>query len=93
MIIITEFAGENLSDVLEKKRKFSFEEVKVYCKQIFDALCYLDQNRIAHRDLKPQNILIQNEVIKICDFGFARKLSASTNFMNSLKGTPLYIAP
>ncbi len=32
-------------------------------------------------------------MIKICDFGFARKLSASTNFMNSLKGTPLYIAP
>lgn len=43
--------------------------------------------------MKPQNILIQNEVIKICDFGFARKLSASTTFMNSLKGTPLYIAP
>jgi fused-like protein len=65
----------------------------VYSRQILDALCYLDQNRITHRDLKPQNILILNDVIKICDFGFARKLSASTTFMNSLKGTPLYIAP
>lgn len=60
MIIITEYAGENLSTVLERKIKFTYDEVRVYCKQIFDALCYLDENRIAHRDLKPQNILIQN---------------------------------
>lgn len=32
-------------------------------------------------------------MVKICDFGFAKKLSASTAFVNSMKGTPLYIAP
>jgi fused-like protein len=74
-------------------RRSSVARRRVYGRQVLDALCYLDENRITHRDLKPQNILIQNEVIKICDFGFARKLSASTTFMNSLKGTPLYIAP
>ena len=51
------------------------------------------ENKITHRDLKPANILIKDGVVKICDFGFARKLSASNHFMNSLKGTPLYIAP
>lgn len=60
MIIITEFAGSDLSEILDKKKHFNYEEVKTYCKQIFDALCYLNENRIAHRDLKPQNILIQN---------------------------------
>lgn len=56
-------------------------------------MIYLSENKITHRDLKPANILIKDGIIKLCDFGFARKLSASTNFMNSLKGTPLYIAP
>jgi serine/threonine protein kinase len=56
-------------------------------------MLYLNENRIIHRDLKPQNILIKNNHIKICDFGFAKKLSASTNFLQSMKGTPLYLAP
>ena len=56
-------------------------------------MLYLHQNRILHRDLKPQNILIQKDVIKLGDFGFAKKMSATSNFLNSIKGTPLYIAP
>jgi serine/threonine protein kinase len=46
-----------------------------------------------HRDLKPQNILLANGQIKLCDFGFARKMSVQTVVLRSLKGTPLYIAP
>ena len=56
-------------------------------------MSYLHENNILHRDLKPQNILIIKGMVKICDFGFAKKLSASTAFVNSIKGTPLYIAP
>jgi serine/threonine protein kinase len=67
--------------------------VKIYSKQILKAMLYLNENSIIHRDLKPQNILIQEDHIKICDFGFAKKLSASTNFLKSIKGTPLYLAP
>jgi len=56
-------------------------------------MVYLKEMRIMHRDLKPQNILLQKETIKICDFGFAKKMSASTQFLKSIKGTPLYLAP
>lgn len=41
---------------------------------------YLNQQGIIHRDLKFENVLIKDEVIKICDFGLARNL-----------GTILYI--
>ena len=58
------------------------------------ALHYLHSNRIIHRDMKPQNILIgANGVVKLCDFGFARAMSSNTVMLTSIKGTPLYMAP
>lgn len=79
--------------MLENERKFKTEMVRQYATQILSALVYLNDNRIVHRDLKPQNILIKDGVVKICDFGFARKMSAMTMCLHSMKGTPLYIAP
>lgn len=49
---------------------------KLYAYQIFRALNYLSLMAIAHRDMKPQNILVdlnKNKAI-ICDFGSAKKL-------------------
>lgn len=88
-----EYAGTDLSELLKKRHKLPDDKIRLYAKQILDAMLYLHQNRILHRDLKPQNILLQKDTIKICDFGFAKQMSASTNFLNSIKGTPLYIAP
>jgi fused-like protein len=90
---VTEFAGKDLSYILEKQKRLKLEEIRNYFKQIVSALLYLNDNRIVHRDLKPQNILIRDGVVKLCDFGFARKMSAATICLHSLKGTPLYIAP
>jgi serine/threonine protein kinase len=48
-------------------------QVKMYTYQILDAIQYCHSNRIMHRDLKPQNLLIDNKgVLKIADFGLAR---------------------
>lgn len=48
-----------------------------------------------HRDLKPQNILLNKNgfMAKLCDFGLARNLTRDTYLLRSIKGTPLYMAP
>ena len=55
--------------------------IKLYSYQIFRALNYLSMLSIAHRDMKPQNILVdltKNKSI-ICDFGSAKKLVKCKN--------------
>lgn len=63
-------------------------------KQLVQALYYLHSNRVIHRDMKPQNILVgAHGRVKLCDFGFARAMSSNTVVLTSIKGTPLYMAP
>ena len=63
-----------------------------YIKQIISGLKYLYNNTILHRDIKPQNILINNHTIKICDFGFAKNIK-DNDLLNTFCGSPLYMAP
>ena len=53
----------------------------------------MHEKNIIHRDLKLGNILLCDNVVKICDFGLAIKLSDSEQERNTLCGTPNYISP
>ena len=68
--------------------------------QVASALEYLHSLEVAHRDVKPGNILFDNEggahneetlCVKLCDFGFASK--CGNRALKKLMGTPSYIAP
>eukprot|EP00948_MAST-09A_sp_MAST-9A-sp1_P000292 g292.t1 len=92
--VVMEFAQGELFQILEDDKALPEHEVQSIARQLVRALHYLHSNRIIHRDMKPQNILIgPNGNVKLCDFGFARAMSSHTIVLTSIKGTPLYMSP
>ncbi|CAD8188191.1 unnamed protein product [Paramecium pentaurelia] len=78
--LVMDYIPDALSKVIRyyKKAKQLFPVVllKIYSYQMFRALAYLEGVGICHRDIKPQNILVDpnSHILKICDFGSAKKL-------------------
>lgn len=92
--MVTEYAQGDLFQILEDDRQLPEDEIRKISIQLTQALHVLHANRIIHRDMKPQNILIgAKQQIKLCDFGFARAIAHDTSLLTSIKGTPLYMAP
>jgi fused-like protein len=86
--VVTEFASGELFEVLEDDQSLPESTVRSIAIQLVDALRYLHSNRVIHRDLKPQNILLGAAgTLKVCDFGFARAMSANTSLLTSVKGS------
>lgn len=74
-----DYFQSNLYDSIQKyKQKVEIPrlKVKVLAFQMFRSLLYLNSIGIAHRDIKPQNILVNDTNWKLimCDFGSAKKL-------------------
>ena len=67
--------GGTLFFHLNKKRRFTENEIAFYASEIILAIEYLHLNKIIYRDLKPENILLsQDGHIKLADFGLAKRL-------------------
>jgi hypothetical protein len=77
------------------KNYYTEEELVYIIRQLVNALNFLQENNIAHRDIKPQNILIfENKLFKVADFGEAKEVKLITQkHKGTLRGTELYMAP
>ena len=89
--IVLELCETSLSFILEKYKTLDEDIAKDYLSQLSDALLYLQNNMISHRDIKPQNILLVDDIVKLTDFGLACEFN--NNNMTSICGSPLYMAP
>ncbi|KAH8284359.1 hypothetical protein KR018_004915 [Drosophila ironensis] len=94
LFVVTEFALMDLHRYLSYHGAMEEAAGRRVIGHLVSALYYLHANRILHRDLKPQNVLLdKNMHAKLCDFGLARNMTLGTHVLTSIKGTPLYMAP
>lgn len=88
--------GGELFDRIVQKEAYNEKEARDVCKILFDAIGYCHDQNVAHRDLKPQNLLLMSQAddltIKIADFGFAKKVT-SDYCLTTQCGSPEYVAP
>nr|XP_034839611.1 serine/threonine-protein kinase fused [Maniola hyperantus] len=94
LVVVTEYAEKELHSILAKEGCLNEDNVKKITWDLVSALYYLHSHRVLHRDLKPQNVLLDSTGrAKLCDFGLARIMTNATHILTSIKGTPLYMAP
>lgn len=97
LIIVEEYIqGESLAEHLEEKGTYTLEEVCRFMITICDVLEHLHNlpQPVIHRDLKPDNILVQeNGYLKIIDFNTAKQYEAGRVSDTVIIGTRKYAAP
>jgi serine/threonine protein kinase len=94
-IVMEYVEGQTLKEYIQKRSPVPIEDVLTIMQQLTSAISHAHQNHIIHRDIKPQNILVDpNGTVKITDFGIAMALSAtSITQTNSVLGSVHYLSP
>jgi len=84
--------GGEIMDLLEKHEKFPESWARFYCGTVVLVFEYIHQQKIAYRDLKPENLVLdENGYCRVVDFGLAKWCDKGKTW--TMCGTPDYLAP
>lgn len=94
-LVMEYIEGPTLSEYIQKHQPMAPETALNFTNQIIDGIKHAHDTKIVHRDIKPQNILVdKNKTLKILDFGIAKALSETTMTQtNHVLGTVQYLSP
>jgi serine/threonine protein kinase len=93
-LIMDYYNGGELFYHLRKNKRFTENESRFYLGQIILAIEFLHKNKIIYRDIKPENIILDNKgYIKLTDFGLAKEDINDEIGTQTFCGTPEYLAP
>ncbi|XP_022614826.1 cyclin-dependent kinase-like 5 [Seriola dumerili] len=81
LYLVFEYVEKNMLELLEElPNGVPTDKARSYIYQLIKAIHWCHKHDIVHRDIKPENLLISSDdVLKLCDFGFARNLSEGTD--------------
>ncbi len=94
LLVMEQMAG-SASEQLQEHGPFAEEAVLILMRDIGEALAYAESQRLVHRDVKPDNILVNGEgVYKLADLGIATPIDADGRAVQDrVFGSPHYVAP
>lgn len=93
-LILENAPNGDILSLIEKIGRFPEKLARTYLHQLIAGLEYLHKNQIAHRDIKPDNLMLDKDYcIKIGDFGCAAKYPNSRHLFTSPAGTSKYFPP
>ncbi len=98
MVLLMEHVpGRNLKELLQEEGALPPRKAMSFLMDVASALAYAHRRKIVHRDVKPENIYIDDEVgtARLADFGVARPWDLDTRLTlpGESLGTPAYMAP
>lgn len=93
-IVMEYLDGITLREYLDNKGALPWNEACIYILQVLRALEHAHSKGVVHRDIKPQNIILQKDgEIKVMDFGIAKIPTSAGSTGDKAVGTVYYIAP